>query len=32
MEFFVAVDQEMSASKLQTQIFPTETPVSQIIE
>ena len=32
MEVFDAVDQDTSVSKLQTQIFPTETPVSQIIE
>ena len=32
MEVFSAVDQDTSVSKLQTQIFPTETPVSQIIE
>ena len=32
MEVFDAVDQDTSVSKLQTQIFPAETPVSQIIE
>ena len=32
MEVFDAVDQETSVSKLQTQIFSNETPVSQIIE
>jgi hypothetical protein len=32
MEVFNAVDQDTSVSKLQTQIFPIETPVSQVIE
>ena len=32
MEVFDSVDQDTSVSKLQTQIFSNETPVSQIIE